>query len=141
MRNWNVDAAIDYRISKLRIYNTYEELKRKYSFIPSMISFGIYNTYEELKQIWCWQRWAWIRGFIIPMRNWNLLEYFSLNDVLSGFIIPMRNWNKDNSIQYTVEDQGFIIPMRNWNNSNNKMTIVTIVRIYNTYEELKQRWN
>ena len=117
------------------IYNTYEELKLESFVVVSFRSIVIYNTYEELKPTCILMSLFSLKGFIIPMRNWNMYENTTFEVILQRFIIPMRNWNV-NYTKISPNSTRFIIPMRNWNCSWFYLWMVLFL-IYNTYEELK----
>ena len=67
------------------------------------------------------------------------MNYTIINKNNEGFIIPMRNWNMIPSYQALKGICGFIIPMRNWNYKDRKSCQQLDIRIYNTYEELKHK--
>ena len=99
MRNWNCDALIDAGYGGEGIYLTYEELKHGTSSHTAHHRQWIYLTYEELKQYKANQTSSKERGFILPMRNWNVCTrtigrfpryriYLTYEELKLGFNLP-----------------------------------------------------
>ena len=77
---------------------------------------GIYLTYEELKPFLLDLQCADLLGFILPMRNWNLIPS---SMPISGIRDLSYLWGIETchrSLPCPQELRGFILPMRNWNN-------------------------
>ena len=137
MRNWNTWIPfISHLLIFVWAYLWGIEMDDK--FCKSQLRFWFEPTYEELKysfrtyfKFWNWclslpmrnwniEQFFFLKFFYLclslPMRNWNTLSKLALFAIFFGLSLPMRNWNKNRYVLSFHSEFGLSLPMRNWNN-------------------------
>ncbi|HAT4265185.1 TPA: hypothetical protein I9064_002672 [Clostridium perfringens] len=74
-----------------------------------------YINYEECKLFKSYKIFFFYKGFILTMRNVNLLCNNFIQKPTLGFILTMRNVNLDLDVLYNRHNFSFILTMRNVN--------------------------
>ena len=75
-------------------YLTYEELKRAYIEIHSVLDYWFYLTYEELKLCYKLASHFGEQGFYLTYEELKRTFWYRIpNCCFLDFILPMRNWN------------------------------------------------